>query len=174
MCLLRSPSSGRLRNSVGSLRVQEGPCRKLARSPTWIVRQPSKGWLSRTLGMYCWKQRRLASYIYRFAGRERERKRSSRSTSRKIQVGSPETLESLSERGSTPTLWARGLRGQIQKKGAPEKEHPSCIGFTVLRGGLSPWGRGGSEFANHYRTSKYETLQNLEFSTRSAPKTFRT
>ena len=46
------------------------------------------------------------------------------------------------------------------KKGAPGTENPSCIGFTVLRGGLRPWsqtmvsegarpwGRGRSEFAN--------------------------
>ena len=36
------------------------------------------------------------------------------------------------------------------KKGAPEAENPSCIGFTVLRGGLrpwSPWRRGRSKFA---------------------------
>ena len=25
------------------------------------------------------------------------------------------------------------------KKGAPETENPSCIGFRVLRGGLRPW-----------------------------------
>ena len=45
------------------------------------------------------------------------------------------------------------------KKGAPETKNPSCIAFTVLRGGLGPWsqtmvserarpwGRGRSEFA---------------------------
>ena len=38
--------------------------------------------------------------------------------------------------GVYPTPWARGLRDQIQKR-APE--NPSCIGFTVLRGGLRPW-----------------------------------
>ena len=49
------------------------------------------------------------------------------------------------------------------KKGAPDTENPSCIRFTVLRGGLRlwsqtmvsegarPWGRGRSEFAKTYR-----------------------
>ena len=47
------------------------------------------------------------------------------------------------------------------KKGAPDTQDPSCIGFTVLRGrlrpwsqtmvseGARPWGKGRSEFADH-------------------------
>ena len=60
--------------------------------------------------------------------------------------------------GIHPTLWAQGLRDQIQKR-ALQTENPSCIGFAVLGGGLRPWsqtmasegarpwGRGRSEFA---------------------------
>ena len=65
----------------------------------------------------------------------------------------------LSKQGSTPTPWARVCETK-SKKGAPDTENPSFVGFPVLRGGLrpwpqtmvsegaSPWGRGRSEFAN--------------------------
>ena len=64
--------------------------------------------------------------------------------------------------GLPPPL-GRGARPN-QKKGAPDTENPLCIGFRVLRGGLSwdhglrpwsrkgarPWNRGRSEFAPVY------------------------
>ena len=31
------------------------------------------------------------------------------------------------------------------KKGTPDTENPSCIGFTVLRGGLRPWSGKGPD-----------------------------
>ena len=68
-------------------------------------------------------------------------------------------LSKISKQASTPSPWVRGLRDQIQKR-ALQTENPSCIGSTVLRGGLRPWsqtmvsegarpwGRGRSEFAS--------------------------
>ena len=42
--------------------------------------------------------------------------------------------------GLPPPL-GRGVCQTKSKKGAPDTERPSCIGFAVIRGGLRPWSR---------------------------------
>ena len=55
-------------------------------------------------------------------------------------LGHQASLENdISEKGSTPIPWARGLRDQIQKWALHTTENPLSLGFSVLRGGSRPW-----------------------------------
>ena len=60
----------------------------------------------------------------------------------------------LSQVGSRATYpLGAGSARPNPKKGAPDPENPSCIGLTVLRGGLlewaRPWGRVDPSLLNY-------------------------
>ena len=73
----------------------------------------------------------------------------------------------ISKQGVSPYPLCAGSARPNPQAGTPETENPSCIGFTVLRGGLEPWSQTmvskGARLWGRGRSKSAKAIQKAQF-----------